>query len=77
MPTPTRMRLGIGIAVVASIALLALAVTVALIGGREPEVAGSFVLTFLAVLTPFPHVLAAAIPLLMVGVLARGSLSKA
>ncbi|QSR31928.1 hypothetical protein CFI00_15705 [Nocardioides sp. S5] len=125
--TPARLRLGIAVAVVASIALLALAVTVALIGGRDPEVAGSFVLTvlallllsgaaigvarlihgddpetvdvaagrattrrlfgaiallggvltgFLAILTPFPHVLAAAIPLVMVVVLARGPLVR-
>lgn len=125
--TPARLRLGVGLAVAASIALLALAVTVALIGGRDPEVAGSFVLTFLAllllggaaigvarlvhgddpetadvaagrattrrlfgvlallgaavtvflaILTPFPHVLAAAIPLVMVVVLARGALAR-
>ena len=125
--TPARLRLGIGVAVVAAIALLALAVTVALIGGRDPEVAGSFVLTFLALLllsgaaigvarlihgddpetvgvaagrattrrlfgviallggvltvvlallTPFPHVLVAAIPLVMVVVLARGALAS-
>ncbi|WP_224276592.1 hypothetical protein [Nocardioides lacusdianchii] len=124
---PARLRLGIAVAVVASIALLALAVTVALVGGRDPEVAGSFVLTFLAllllsgaaigvarlshgddpetvdvaagrattrrlfgaiallggvltallaILTPFPHVLAAAIPLVMVVVLARGALAR-
>ncbi|UUZ60709.1 hypothetical protein [Nocardioides sp. B-3] len=125
--TPAQLRLGIAIAVVAAVALLSLAVTVAVIGGGDPEVAGSFVLTFVALLllsgasigvarlihgddpatvdvaagrattqrlfgavavigllftafpaimTPFPHVLAAAIPLVMVGVLARGSLSK-
>jgi hypothetical protein len=125
--TPANLRLGIGVAVAVSVALLALAVTVALIGGREPEVAGSFVLTFLAllllsgaaigvarvihgddpetvdlaagrattrrlfgavallgalvtvflaILTPFPQVLAAAIPLVMVVVLARGALAR-
>lgn len=127
-PTPARLRLAIGIAIVAAVALLGLAVTVAIIGGGDPEVAGSFVLTFvallllsgasigvarlihgddpatvdlaagrattqrlfgavavigllftafLAVMTPFPQVLAAAVPLVMVSVLARGSLSKA
>ena len=125
--TPAKLRLGVGVAVAVSIALLALAVTVALIGGRDPEVAGSFVLTFLAlvvlsgaatgvarlihgddpetvdlaagrattrrllgavalvgalftvllaILTPFPHVLAAAIPLVTVVVLARGALER-
>jgi hypothetical protein len=129
--TPAQLRLGIGVAVLVSIALLALAVTVALIGGRDPAVAGSFVLTFLtflallvlsgastgvarlihgddpetvdlaagrattrrlfgavalvgvlftvflALLTPFPHVLAAAIPLVMVVALTRGALAGA
>ena len=126
--TPTRLRMGIGVAGVASIALLAMATTVVLVGGRDPEVAGSFVLTalalvllsgaaigvarlihgddpetvdvaagrattrrlfgaiallggaltvFLVVLTPFPHVLAAVVPLVVVVVLARGALARA
>jgi hypothetical protein len=126
--TPAKLRLGVGVAVLGSITLLALAVTVAVIGGRDPEVAGSFVLTFLAllllsgaaigvarlahgddpetvdlaagrattkrlfgavalfggvftgllaILTPFPHVLAAVIPLVLVIVLARGAFTRA
>jgi hypothetical protein len=124
-PTPpSRLRLGVAVAAVVSTALLASAVTVALLGGRDPEVAGSFVLTalalvllsgaavgvarlvhgddpetvdlaagrattrrlfgavallgavftvFLATLTPFPHVLAAVAPLVVVVVLVRGA----
>jgi hypothetical protein len=122
--SPSRLRLGVAVAAVVSTALLASAVTVALLGGRDPEVAGSFVLTalalvllsgaavgvarlvhgddpetvdlaagrattrrlfgavallgavftvFLATLTPFPHVLAAVAPLVVVVVLARGA----
>ena len=126
-PTPpAKLLLGIGVAVALATVLLALAVTVALRGGRDPEVAGSFFLTslallvlsaaavgvarllhgddpgtadlvagrattrrlfgaiallgalltvFLATLTPFPHVLAAALPLVVVVVLTRGSLA--
>lgn len=125
--TPAQLRLGIGVAVSLAIILLALAVTVALMGGRDPEVAGSFFLTllallllsgaavgvarlihgddpetadlaagrattrrlfgaiallgvlltiFLAILTPFPYLLAAVLPLVMVVVLARGALTR-
>ena len=125
--TPARLRLGIAAAVSLAVVLLALAVTVALVGGREPEAAGSFFLTFLAllllsgaaigvvrlvhgddpgtadlaagrattrrlfgaiallgvlltvvlaILTPFPYLLAAVLPLVMVVVLARGALAR-
>lgn len=122
--SPSRLRLGVAVAAAVSTALLASAVTVAVLGGRDPEVAGSFVLTalalvllsgaavgvarlvhgddpetvdlaagrattrrlfgavallgavftaFLATLTPFPHVLAAVAPLVVVVVLVRGA----
>lgn len=48
--SPTKLRAAVGVAFLVSASFVAVAVTVAVIGGDDPEVAGSFVLLFLALL---------------------------